>query len=860
MKKFLLLVGFLVSSTWALATHNRAGEITYEHLSGYTYKITVLTYTYSKSPADRPSLEIKWGDGTTSIINRYQKVFIGNFTNQNLYSGIHTYAGPGSFIISLEDPNRNGGVTNIPGSINVPFYIETQLIINPFLGINNSPKLLNPPIDDGCVGFPFLHNPGAYDSDGDSLSYALAICKGAGGNNIPGYSYPSASNSFSIDPITGTLTWDSPLMQGEYNVAIIIYEWRFGLPIGYVRRDMQITISACNNNPPQIDVTQDTCVLVGTQLVVPVSATDIDNDVIKLTGTGGPLLLQNSSATFSQPTYGTGTVNSSFVWTPLCEHVQKQPYQMTFKAKDNGSPVNLVDIKTLQIHVVAPPPKNPIAISQGNSILLKWDQHSCANVKRYDIYRHKGYIGYIADPCVTGVPAWTGYVKIGSTNSISDTTYFDNNNGYGLIHGHDYCYMVVALFPDSAESYPSIEACASLSKDVPVITHNTVDSTSISDGRITIKWSKPSELDTTAVPGPYKYIIYHTEGKGNFNWIVWDSLSNIDDTTYVVNNLNTKDVVHNFKIDFVNNTPGNRYVIGGTQQASSVFIALEPSDKKMKISWDEFVPWYNYDYVVYRQNASGLYDSIGHTTNQYYVDSNLVNGKTYCYKVKSVGEYSSNDFTKPLYNYSQESCGAPEDNESPCPPELMVESDCKLVENYIVWNDIQKTCGPDVVKYTLFYTSEINGDFIEIYSTTNTLDTTFLHSNITSIAGCYTITATDSNGNISDYSPIVCVDIDSCEPYRLPNVFSPNGDGFNDTYHPFPYDFVEKINIVIYNRWGVPVFTSEDPDINWDGKEMKSKKDCSEGVYFYVCEVYEKRLEGLVIRDLKGTITLFRNR
>jgi len=242
------------------------------------------------------------------------------------------------------------------------------------------------------------------------------------------------------------------------------------------------------------------------------------------------------------------------------------------------------------------------------------------------------------------------------------------------------------------------------------------------------------------------------------------------------------------------------------------------------------------------------------------VDSNLINGKNYCYKIKSVGEYSSNEFTKPLINYSQISCEIPVDNESPCPPELMVEADCKKVENMIVWNDIQKTCGRDVLKYTLYYTSEINGDFSEIYTTNNHQDTTFLHTGLISIAGCYTITATDSNGNISDFSVTVCVDIDSCEPYRLPNIFTPNGDGYNDTYHPFPYDFVERINIVIYNRWGVPVFTSEDPDINWDGKDMNSKKDCSEGVYFYVCEVYEQRLEGLVKRDIKGTITLIRNK
>jgi hypothetical protein len=79
--------------------------------------------------------------------------------------------------------------------------------------------LLNPPIDNACLNYPFIHNPGAYDIDGDSLSYRLISCKGEKGLDIPGYTFPQASNSFSMNPVTGDLLWDSPVQQGEYNVA-----------------------------------------------------------------------------------------------------------------------------------------------------------------------------------------------------------------------------------------------------------------------------------------------------------------------------------------------------------------------------------------------------------------------------------------------------------------------------------------------------------------------------------------------------------------------------------------------------------------------------------------------------------------
>ena len=54
-KKIFLLV--LVSFSFASlkATHNRAGEITYRQLSDLTYEITITTFTYTLSLADRPN-------------------------------------------------------------------------------------------------------------------------------------------------------------------------------------------------------------------------------------------------------------------------------------------------------------------------------------------------------------------------------------------------------------------------------------------------------------------------------------------------------------------------------------------------------------------------------------------------------------------------------------------------------------------------------------------------------------------------------------------------------------------------------------------------------------------------------------
>ncbi|MBK9455825.1 MAG: hypothetical protein IPO24_09680 [Bacteroidetes bacterium] len=64
---FLLFFSF---STRLFATHNRAGEITYEHIEDLTYLFTITAYTDPTSLADRDELTIDWGDETTEVVLR----------------------------------------------------------------------------------------------------------------------------------------------------------------------------------------------------------------------------------------------------------------------------------------------------------------------------------------------------------------------------------------------------------------------------------------------------------------------------------------------------------------------------------------------------------------------------------------------------------------------------------------------------------------------------------------------------------------------------------------------------------------------------------------------------------------------
>ncbi len=865
MKKCLIFLFVFIWFAGPLqATHQRAGEISFKYISGLTYEITIVTYSYAPSPADRFELEINWGDNTSTTLQRTNGPIgpqghigdiVGPDIKKNLYVGIHTFTGAATYKITLEDPNRNYGIVNIPNSVEVPLFIETELIINPFIGPNSSPQLLLPPIDLGCVNQPFLHNPGAFDPDGDSLSFRLTTCRGAGGDYIPGFQLPNQvgtniGSSFNMNPLTGEILWANPKMQGEYNIAFLIEEWRNGLKIGYITRDMQITIVSCDNTAPVLAPINDTCVEAGDTIQFRVSATDADNNYIKLTAAGAPFEIANP-AEFISPADSIGHNSGIFRWETVCSHVRKNPYQVYFRATDNDLPVNLFDLKSMNIKVVGPAPKNLVALPLGNTIQLKWNKNRCSNISGYKIYRRNGYYGYVAGYCETGVPSYTGY-QLTATLNTTDTIYTDSE----LSRGIDYCYMVVATYPDGAESYASNEACAQLKKDVPVITNVSIQKTGITDGRVYLVWSKPTEIDTLQAPGPYKYLIYRSDDLGGLAFNLIDSLMLLNDTIYIDEPLNTQDHGLSYRVELYNDTPGLRFLIGPSQKASSVYITFTPGDKKIKININTVVPWTNEQFVIFRKNEiTQLFDSIGISTVPNFTDLNLINGKSYCYQVKSIGTYGTAGITDPLINYSQESCSTPVDNEAPCAPVLDVQADCDSFKNILSWINTDPDCSIDIVKYLVYYRPP-QAENLVLLDSTQAL--TYSHSDLITIAGCYSVVSIDSVGNRSAMSDTVCIDSDVCGKYRLPNIFTPNGDERNDFFVPFPYTSVEKIDLQIVNRWGNVVFTTQDPAIKWNGEIQGSGQEVSDGVYYYICDVYELTLNGIVKRTLRGSVTIIR--
>ena len=731
----LAVILFVFCLSYARATHLRAGELTVtrENCSSLVFIITLTTYTDSRSPVrvGGEGERIYFGDGESVVVP-----LIENTTRLDLnpdgtvatatFTVRHTYPGSGKrYTITYQELNRNRDVLNMSASVNTPFYLETEFFVDSFLGCSNSPRLLVAPIDVACRGVAFTHNPGAYDPDGDSLSYSMEVPFMAPRTPVVGYKSPadpkfytnyetaneagSDRPTFGINPVDGTITWDAPGAIGEYNIAFHIIEWRRKNGVlhrmGYVRRDMQIIVDDCANKRPDLILPKDTCVVAGTVLDATILGVDPDNDAVKIEGFSE---IFNFPRSLSPATYSPvpkvddfrpsqPPAHTTFRWQTDCAHVREQSYQVVFKITDrpkNGP--HLVTFKTWFITVVAPAPEwMDASLSVSNrQALLKWDNYFCTQAETMQVWRKIDGTPFEPANCETGMPS-LGYDLIGTVVlhptgplSVPVTTYVDSNQGQGLAPGATYCYRLVAVFPTprGGQSYVSRDTCVGpILADVPIITQVSVDHTDLMNGQISVAWLPPLDVNTQQFPPPYHYRIYRDTGFDRDKDSVNVSPPGLfTGTTFIDDQLNTTEVVYNYSVAAFT---ADETLVGTSATASSVRAETQASLQRISVTWNAVVPWSNKinttpsRHLIYRGPEGAteadlvLIDSVDPNSSGFvYVDQGqwnqqpLVDNQTYCYRIMTRGGYGNPRIRQPLNNYSQIICAQPGDTIPPCKP------------------------------------------------------------------------------------------------------------------------------------------------------------------------------------------------
>jgi PKD repeat protein len=272
MRKLLLILVLLpLFALTARATHMSGGEIYWECIGPNQYRITMVIYrdcfginvdpTYTlqvQSPCGNTTMVVSTPGGTE--ISQLCDIELPNSTcnggnlpgiQQYIYTGTITLQPCNFYTISYTNIYRNAAIVNLSNPGAQRTYIRAT-INTAAAPCNDSPQFTNTAIPYVCLGYPITYSFGAFDPEGDSLSYELIPAMGIAGNPL-NYVNPHSGAQpipgLTLDPATGEVNFTLSQM-GNWVVAVRVNHWVNGQIVGTVMRDMQFVAYPCDNIPP----------------------------------------------------------------------------------------------------------------------------------------------------------------------------------------------------------------------------------------------------------------------------------------------------------------------------------------------------------------------------------------------------------------------------------------------------------------------------------------------------------------------------------------------------------------------------------------------------------------------------------
>jgi len=172
---------------------------------------------------------------------------------------------------------------------------------------------------------------------------------------------------------------------------------------------------------------------------------------------------------------------------------------------------------------------------------------------------------------------------------------------------------------------------------------------------------------------------------------------------------------------------------------------------------------------------------------------------------------------------------------------------------YLEWNIYQEF--PQGIEKYEVYRLDTAGNSVLLGSVIN--QNSYI-DNLSSIYGqnysgkiVYRIVAYEKNSGNYSISNLCEIKIKS--EIWTPNAFTPNGDGKNDFFAPVLSVIPDDFLMLIYDRFGIVVFRSENPDYGWDGR-INGNNLAQEGVYIYHVQISSFNGQRL---NKTGHITVF---
>ncbi len=372
----------------ANASHAMGGEITYEHISGDTYKIiytflrdctgipassSAYLQLFSTSCGYSANMTLPSQAGCVEISPLCPSYLSQSTCNGGslpgvqkcIYSGNITLPFPCTdWTLSVSEAARSANINTIinPGSGSLCVYATINSTNN---FTNNSVVCSNIYTLYYCVGQPGFFNFGAFDPDGDSLVYELITPLKAWNDPVIYISpydsvYPIATtpvNSFGFDTVTGEMFFTPSTVQGGV-LAVLIKEYRNHVLIGSTERDVQIVILNCNHDSPQLDGSGFVNLSGGDSLnaysVSTCAGSTLSFEIIAVDSMQAGALTMTSDVGLQIPSAflsisGGNPITASFTWTPTIADTGVHFFNVT--VNDGNCPVSAMQVFNFSIYV-----------------------------------------------------------------------------------------------------------------------------------------------------------------------------------------------------------------------------------------------------------------------------------------------------------------------------------------------------------------------------------------------------------------------------------------------------------------------------------------------------------------------------
>lgn len=832
---FLLLFSFC-----AWSAHIVGGDFSYRHISGDTYELKMKMYRdcggggapfensltvgiYSKETNGsiktinvprRTIYPIRFNTGCTSP--QLRCVEVGIFTVQFTMPKTQ-FNNTDGYYIHWERCCRNNIIKNIidPGATSMAFYME---IPSPYpnngdFRLNNSPDFRRDPLNYLCVDEPFKYDFKIWDADGDELrlraftplagGYASQFnpqqATGAApyqdvdwqngyGPNFP--NYMDGNPDLFVDDDSAFI-YIVPREIGVYVISVLCDEYRDGVKIGEVRRELQLEVLSCP--PRNKPVASSSLAAQGNR----VNATINEEVCFNVLGSDGDAaevlrmrvdtvgmykILGNGATLSPSDVAGNSNISAQFCWTPTCPLDTANGTFIDFIIYDNSCPFTQDDTVRVYFNIIVPQNIVPQVLTTipNNEVSITTGETYCFLIQGTD--------GNVNDPILVEVLPANGYDVFAAGATLSPNVLQGTGNVSGQFCWTPPCGLQVDSFI-LLDLIISDSACPEGSADTIQVKINIIPIPNLAP-----------EVITEGINISTQNVVTAQLNRETCFYVFAEDLD-VDIIDLYASNVNYDFLGNGARISLIDDYDNAKRIqfcwtptCDNLTSKNDLLINFITRDNKCENEKFDTVQ-VRYDLVFPpNDNPAFIYpDSATYNLNAGYGRAIPVTGT----------DVDINDLlilsARQLYPASV-----------PMRIEMAtIEGQSSISSTLNVYPE----CG---IQGSIAYPIELQ-----------------LLSN--SICNLY--------DTVTQVVNIVINPLEANTEPQVPTAFSPNNDGNNDVFKVYmasrnicPEDFKVKI----YNRWGQVVFESLDPEFEWNGS------DAGTGAYIYYIQIGKVKYSGFI--------------